>query len=243
MSTMRSRRRSESGIPPKLFFGLALIAVGVIFTLERSGIIEDAGEILSYWPVLLILAGLGKWVTPGSSSGRFSGGVLILIGSWLLAERLDWIDVSFWDWWPLALVLLGARMVWLAFTGPAPVAADSASTVNAVAVLGGSTRASSSPDFEGGDLIAFMGGCEIDLTRARITRSPAVIDAFAFWGGVEIRVPESWEVVVKGIPLLGGYEDSTRPRKADDEDALMGEPRQQLVVKGFAIMGGVDVKN
>ena len=103
METMHSRRRNESGIPPKLFFGLALIAVGVIFTLERSGVIEDAGQILSYWPVLLILAGLGKWMTPGSSSGRFSGAILILIGSWLLAERLDWIHISFWDWWPLVL--------------------------------------------------------------------------------------------------------------------------------------------
>lgn len=241
MSTMRNRRRSETGIPPKLFFGLALIAVGVVFTLERSGIIEDAGEILSYWPALLVVAGLGKLMVPGSSSGRFSGGILVLIGSWLLAERLGLVHISFWDWWPLALVALGARMVWVAFQGPPPAAADSASTVNAVAVLGGSTRASSSPDFRGGDLIAFMGGCEVDLTQAQIVDSPAVIDALAFWGGVEIRVPETWDVTVKGIPLLGGYEDNTRQRARDDDPS--GEPRPQLVVKGFAIMGGVDVKN
>ncbi len=87
-------------------------------------------------------------------------------------------------------------------------------------------------------MVAFMGGCEVDLRNARIQNGPAVIDAFAFWGGVEIRVPEEWVVTVEGIALLGAYEDSTRTL-AEEGDML----RQELVVKGLAIMGGVEIKN
>ncbi|MCP4562556.1 MAG: cell wall-active antibiotics response protein, partial [Bosea sp.] len=110
------------------------------------------------------------------------------------------------------------------------------------AILGGATRTSNSADFRGGDMVAFMGGCDINLRQARIAQSPAVIDAFAFWGGVEIKVPEQWSVSVRGVPLLGGYEDNTRPPLAEDELAA-DEPRQELIIKGFAIMGGVEIKN
>ena len=80
-----------------------------------------------------------------------------------------------------------------------------------------------------------MGGCEVDLRQASIMNGPAVIDAFALWGGVEIKVPKDWSVTVKGIPVIGAYEDSTEPPAVDTG--------QHLVVKGFAIMGGIEVTN
>jgi hypothetical protein len=109
--------------------------------------------------------------------------------------------------------------------------------VQAIAALGGATRRCNSADFRGGDLVAFMGGCEVDLRQAHIQGEAAVIEAFAFWGGIEIRVPEDWTVTVEGIALLGAYEDSTHTR----ESGVM--PRQELIVKGLAIMGGVEIKN
>ena len=79
-----------------------------------------------------------------------------------------------------------------------------------------------------------MGGCEIDLRHAKIAGSEAVFDAFAMWGGVEIKVPEDWAVENRGMGLLGGFVDSTR-RPA--------EPKGRLVLSGLAIMGGVEAKN
>ena len=227
-------------ITMRLICGLSLIFIGVVFTLDQMGWIDDAGDVLQFWPLILVAAGFGKLMWPGSSTSRVTGIILVVIGAWLLLEILDVVTVSFWDYWPLLLVAIGVRIAWRGLSGqPRPVASDSASTVNAVAVMGGVSRTSNSPDFRGGDMAAFMGGCEIDLRRARIASGPAVIDAFAFWGGVEIRVPEDWTVIVKGVPLLGGYEDNTRP----PDPEIQSGPRQELVVKGVAIMGGVEVKN
>ena len=103
-----------------------------------------------------------------------------------------------------------------------------------MAVLGGVNRGNNSRAFRGGDLTAVMGGCEIDLRQAAI-EGEAVIDVFAMWGGIEIRVPENWSVVGRVTPILGGYEDKTRPPR----DA----GTQRLIVRGMVIMGGVEIKN
>jgi hypothetical protein len=42
-------------------------------------------------------------------------------------------------------------------------------------------------------------------------------------------------VVSQGLPILGGFADTTRP--------LREGPKKRLVIKGFAIMGGVEIKN
>ena len=80
-----------------------------------------------------------------------------------------------------------------------------------------------------------MGGCEIDLRPSTIAEGPAVIECFALWGGIDLIVPEDWMVTGKVIPLMGGFEDNTKP--------ATGGPRKELIVRGLAIMGGVEVRN
>ena len=103
-----------------------------------------------------------------------------------------------------------------------------------MAVLAGVNRGNTSKTFRGGDLTAVFGGCQIDLRQAAI-ESEAVIDVFAMWGGIEIKVPENWSVSGRVTPILGGYEDKTR-RVPDGTN-------QRLLVRGLVIMGGVEIKN
>ena len=63
-----------------------------------------------------------------------------------------------------------------------------------MAVLGGGSRGNNSRSFQGGELTAVLGGCDIDLRQAAID-GEAVIDVFAICGGIEIRVPEDWTIV------------------------------------------------
>lgn len=220
---------------PRLVFGLVIISLGVVFTLDKLDIVEARG-ILEYWPVILILAGVGHLAQPGRASNRGWGIALLVLGGWYLAYNLGWVVHTPLQLWPVVLVVIGLGLVLKAVGGVkrrGAVRADS--VVRGVAILGGMERSSAAQDFQGGDLTAVMGGCELDLSQASIENSPAVIDAFAFWGGIDITVPEDWNVVADGWPILGGFEDNTSKRHAD--------PAKTLVVKGMAIMGGVDVNN
>ena len=58
---------------------------------------------------------------------------------------------------------------------------------------------------------------------------------FAWWGGIELVVPEDWHVVSEVTPVMGGVEDSTH--------FTGGEPATTLVVRGLVVMGGVEIRN
>ncbi len=81
--------------------------------------------------------------------------------------------------------------------------------------------------------VACWGGGEIDLRDARFAEPEVTIRAFAVMGGVNVIVPEDAEVDVRGIGIMGGFDDRASGRGAP------GAPR--IVVTGLAFWGGVGV--
>jgi predicted membrane protein len=218
-------------LTPRILLGLFLVVVGGLYTLDNLGVV-DARQVLRYWPVLLILVGVLKLQ---NVHRRGSGYLWICIGVWFLLDRLDVVHFRFRDIWPAFLVIAGGYLIirglWPRSRGNEP-AQVSSSTVDAFAFMSGTERVNNSQDFRGGELVAFMGGCEIDLRQAAIRENEAVIDVFAMMGGVELKVPQDWSVTSTVFPLMGACVDKTRPK---------GPPTQRLVVKGLVIMGGIEI--
>jgi predicted membrane protein len=223
---------------PRLFFGLGIVIIGMLFLLDNLNIV-DAHMYFHYWPVLLILVGIAYILQSGSLGARVWGGILVFAGFGMLFDRLGYFDFNVWNLWPLVLVFVGGNLVLKSLrrnqaSTSTPSASESESVVRGFAVMSGLVRSNASQNFQGGDLSAVMGGIEIDLRHASI-KEEAVLDVFAFWGGIEIRIPEDWTVVVKAIPFMGGIDDQTHAPKS--------ETRKRLVITGTAIMGGVEIKN
>lgn len=227
----RARRTANENPWARLVVGLAILAVGVIAWLDRLDRI-DAGDFLEWWALILIALGLAhlpqrRWVAAGI---YFVLGVIFLpplpfLPHFRLAELLGL--------WPLLITAGGLSLVRQALL---PAAKDLPGTgaFHAFAWMGGNVRTIAAEDFLGGDAVVVMGGCEIDLTNARITRE-AVIDLLAFWGGIEIRVPKNWVIENHVNVLLGGFGAHLKnPTEGDG-------PR--LVVRGSAIMGGIEIRN
>ena len=229
-------------LTPQLVIGLLVVALGVLFALENAGWAE-ADQLLRYWPLGLIIVGLVKIMTTSYIPGRLAGGAITALGLILLADSALGYDIDFWTYVPsLVLVFVGSMLVWQALSRGSARRSKSGDIddndyLNAVAVMGGVERASASQDFRGGELTAFMGGCEIDLTKASIRGEEAVIDMFVMWGGIELRVPEDWTLVVKGLPIMGAMIDKTRPPRPDEGR------EKRLLIRGMALMGGVEIKN
>ncbi len=217
---------------PKLILGLAVIAAGVLFTLDNLGL-ADADDFFIYWPVVLILVGTAQ-LFGGGRQQTVWGWILILAGVWFLLYNVGIVDLEPWIFfWPLILVLIGINLIMGALRRSVPT--DTDSVVTGFAFWSGIERQFATSDFRGGDLTAIMGGCDIDLRQAKIQGDPPTLHVFAFWGGIDIRVPEEWHVDWRVLPLMAGASDETI--------APASEQAPTLVVRGMAIMGGVAVKN
>ena len=224
-------------LSPHLIMGLLVILLGVIFLLGNLDFL-DSYQILRYWPVAIIVFGLYIVATAGELPGRFSGVLLALFGFLLLCNNLMYLRFHFWEFWPLLLVWVGFNLVWQSLQGRARTRGpdgDKSNTVSGFGILGGFNRTCYSSDFRGGELTAFMGGGEVDLRKASMESSEAVLTVNAFMGGFKIFVPSDWTVILKVFPLMGGAEDKTIPPQSG--------PTKNLIIRGIACMGGVEVHN
>jgi predicted membrane protein len=213
---------------------MCIIALGALFFLANIGIFHTR-QVLRFWPVVLIVIGVQKMLQPVSRRISGSAYIWLGLGVWLLLAELDLLHIHLGHIWPLILIVVGWRMLWrnarprLSDDDPA-----AQSYVNSFAIMGGFERTSSTSDFKGGDLTAFMGGGKVDLSQARIANSPATIDVFVMWGGIELVVPDDWIVTIQVLPIMGGFEDKTHPP---------ADGTQRLVINGVALMGGLGVKS
>lgn len=94
----------------RIVFGLMLLAVGLLFTLDNFGVV-DAGRLEHYWPLLLIAGGLPTLLVPKDAGESVWGVFMVSLGSFFLLRRFDVIDWRIRDVWPLFLVLAGATLI------------------------------------------------------------------------------------------------------------------------------------
>ncbi len=227
----RTRKTGHDNPWARLVFGLFILGVGVIAWLDHVHRLR-ASDYQAWWPLGLIALGLAqlpkrRWI---------AALVYILIGTAFL-PRLSFFPRFSLELviglWPLLISAAGATLI-MQVLRPAPKDASGSGAFKAFALMGGSGRTISSENFLGGDAVAVMGGHDINLTNAHIV-DEAVLDVLAFWGGIDIRVPRGWAVESHVTALLGGFSDRTVPPTAPDA------PR--LILRGSAIMGGIEVKH
>jgi predicted membrane protein len=220
-----------------LFFGLLVIALGVLFLLGNLGFV-NAHHVWLYWPVLLVIFGLVKLASAREVPSRVLGFLLAVFGALLLGHNFGYFYFSIWDFWPLLLVWVGFNIVWQSLYNKRSArdkTGDKSNTVSGIGILGGVNQSCHSRDFRGGDLTAFMGGGEVDLRKSDMESGEAVIAVNAFMGGFKIFVPEDWTVICKVVPFMGGVEDKTAHPQSGSE--------KNLVLKGFVCMGGLEIRN
>ncbi|HYN07510.1 MAG TPA: DUF5668 domain-containing protein [Vicinamibacterales bacterium] len=248
-------------ITPQAVLGLLIVVMGLLLTADNLGWADTEHFIWQYWPTILIAVGFAKLLQGRGSSGRVFGGILVLVGSAMVAERVFDLPIDVGDWWPMALVMLGIVIISRARGGPRVRAAQvppgqpgepnlatlespagatapmsplsNETTISEFAMWAGKQRRISSTAFRHADLTAIMGGIELDLRPAATANGEAVVDLFVMWGGVEIWVPPDWAVSNQVGLLMGGAED----KSSGTQDA-----RHRLIVRGFVLMGGIEIK-
>lgn len=222
----------------RVFWGLFLILIGVLFLFDRIGRLDFWDFIGRYWPLILVAAGLWNLIVNGFRDAA-GGLLLIIVGGLFMFDKLDILGRSPWQFiWPILIILLGVWVLLGIFqrrTG-AKFPGIKADDLDAFVMFSGLNRRIESQNFRGGKATAIMGGIELDFTQARLAEGRAAVELTAIMGGIDVRVPRNFRVEVEGHPFLGGIED-----KHAFEAGAGGD--QTLHIKASAVMGGIEIKN
>jgi hypothetical protein len=225
--------RAAVGSKVKLALGIFFTLAGLLLTLDNLDLF-DAGRVLRYWPVLLVVVGALMFREAGS---RGLAVVLMVAGTLLVIHNAHWLRFSFAVLWPLLLIGIGLVIVLRAFGIVVPTAlvlsGKLANGGNDWAVLDTRKAVLPANELSGRRLLAFMGGHQLVLTEPVTYDGPVVVEALAVWGGIDIRVPPGWEVIADVIPVMGGIEVKTTAARGG----------RQLIVRGAVVMAGMEIKN
>ncbi|MCU0286101.1 MAG: cell wall-active antibiotics response protein [Acidobacteria bacterium] len=252
--------RHASIFSTRLFIGLLIVAAGVILLLERMKVIEDI-HILEYWPIILILIGLGKLLRRdgGGYHGFFWGIIITAVGVLFLLNNLHYIQFGFKELWPIFIIIIGLEIIsgvlfrrrvmkkWHEMddkdkekmksgccAGFYTMDDGDSDFIHISAILGGGKYMFANQKLKGGNISTLMGGCEIDLRNAEMEGDSMIIETSCIMGGIEMKVPKHWEVVMQGTPVMGSMENKT---------ISPGNAVKKLFIRGSAVMGGVEIKN
>lgn len=239
----------------QMFIGAAVILAGILFLIDNLGWV-DLDMRVHFWPFVLMVVGASLLAqSPRRGGGAaFAGIFMLLFGAASLLKGLGLIYISWKVLFPIGIIGVGLMIVFRARRRGAASVTDVVAdihnpdrtsfldvsegesgerTLSLMAVLGGLQRKVTTQDFRGGELTSIMGGLDLDMRTASLNGT-AVVNVFALMGGISIKVPTDWTVELEGTPLLGGFDEKTMQPK---------DASKRLVVRGTAIMGGVEISN
>jgi predicted membrane protein len=239
----RTRRFSSA-----LLIGIVFLGWGVAILLHQLGLVSRV--VFDFWPLILVVFGLANLFEDGRGGRHVWGIVMLTCGLLLMGNELGLFRVR-WDMlWPVIIIAVGIVMIYQAmggglnFGGTLKQGFSKWTTkiedadIDAMAVFGGFKRKLTTKAFRGGRVMAMFGGYQLDLRNADIQDDQAILEATSVFGGGEIRVPETWNVVIEATGIFGGYSDDRHVL-----DSELPPNAKKLIVRGVALFGGVEVKN
>jgi predicted membrane protein len=237
--SIRIEARSKNKSKKRSILGLIFITVGAVLIAKKMDLIPaDVSRIIISWQMLLIGIGAFNILTNKNYS---SGLILISIGTFFILPKMFDIPFEVKEmFWPAIFVIIGVLMITVRNRHKGFSKTESSEhQIDMLTIMGGGNRKISSDKFMGGKVTSLFGGSEIDLTGAKLNQKECVIDVFTMFGGAEIAVPRNWEVQVDVTSVFGGFDDKRGPVEKDNND----NETSVLVIKGFTIFGGGEVKS
>jgi hypothetical protein len=229
----------NSGKEQRFILGSFILAIGVLTLIDKLNIFETR-DILQFWPLIFIFIGTVKLTKAYTTMDHIMGGGFVLVGAVMILNKLGITHFYIRDWWPLLIIMVGFLVIFKDQTSKTisnivgNTSEDSKKEkIEVVAIMSGHQGNIATQDFRGGSITAIMGGADLDLRNASIDKE-AVLNVFAVWGGISLKIPNDWSVVNNGVAIMGGIDDTSVPNM---------NANKRLIITGTVIMGGVEIKN
>ncbi len=248
---MEVKNKKDHNNSPKrqqniILISAILIIVGILALLKNTGILDhNTFRIIVSWQMFLIVWGIWTFI----NSKHMNGIILAGIGIFFLIPQItgsghDWLRI----YWPIVLIIIGIIFLFKLKnpfglfkhknrffesqnfgSGDGYVISDN--TFNSVhhIVL--------DPVFKGASIDNTFGGTILDLRRTSLEAPETYIDIDCTFGGIEIYVPENWNIIQNIDLNLSGVEDK-RIISSTNQDK-----EHKLIIQGDFVFSGLKIKN
>ncbi|MCF8368460.1 MAG: cell wall-active antibiotics response protein [Bacteroidales bacterium] len=225
-----------------LAIGILIILIGFVVLLHQMNMIPAwLDNILISWQMLLIVIGAYNLI---SVQSRIFGYILISVGGFFLLPEIFILPNNFQrNFWPLILIIVGLFILFKHGLRPNKIPDFNVSESDHVVIdefnlFSGSDKRLTIKGFRGGRITSIFGGSELDFTDCELSSDTNVLDVFYLFGGSAIRVPSDWNVVNKVTAILGGFSDKRKIQATNTN-----VPEKTLIIQGFVMFGGGEIKS
>ena len=220
-----------------ILWGIVLVAVGVILTLNAFGVANVDIFFDGWWTLFIIVPCVIGLFTDYDKSGHLIG---ICSGVFLLLCCQDGLNFDmFWKLLaPAIIVIIGVKMILGSIFDNRgeqvfkQIKENNTTVRSGAATFSGATFDYTGEIFEGAKLDAVFGGIKCDL-RGAVINGDCVINASAVFGGIDIYVPENLNVKVSSNSIFGGVSGKERRNNPSNHT---------LYLNVTCLFGGVEVK-
>ncbi|WP_299580971.1 LiaI-LiaF-like domain-containing protein [uncultured Sunxiuqinia sp.] len=223
------------------YFGVVLIAIGAFMILERIGLIPwSVLDVLISWQMLLVGIGIISWI-----GGNRTGGLILMVigGFFMLPEFIEVPQKLRRLYWPMILVAAGVLLLMRQNSSKGRLEEGTGDRdfdqFDDFVIFGGREIFINSQNLKGGRATSIFGGIDYDLRQSRLAPQGAFIDSLAIFGGCSIKVPLDWNVRNEVTTMFGAFTD----KRGDTFQHRQYDPSKTLVIRGFTIFGGFEVKH
>jgi predicted membrane protein len=233
---MESNRNAGRGI-----IGIVLILIGLAFVGRTLDFFPR--NIMHYifsWQMILIVLGV---IFVSTRDNKSTGYILLAIGLVFLIPEIWCIPSAYRKlFWPALLICVGVLIIFrstniIKFSDNSGNA-DGADYIDDISILGGGDKIITSNNFKGGRITSIFGGSKIDMINAQVAPGKNVIDMFCLFGGSTLIVPANWNIKLDVISIFGGFSDKRRIKSDTAKDV-----GKEIIIKGFVMFGGGELKN
>ena len=86
--------------------------------------------------------------------------------------------------------------------------------------------------------MSLFGGSEINLSNCKFADGDNILEVTFIFGGSTLIVPSDWKVETDVLAIFGGFGDKRRK-----DPNMVYDSSRTLIVKGFVLFGGGEIKN
>lgn len=232
----------------KNWVGIVLVILGALFLFDNYGLFWfNIHPFIFGWHTIFLIIGVVLIINHKNS---LVGYIFLGIGLIGTFRHTFFFNVDFHDFWPLILFALG---LWLILskrerqiihskfntTAGEQTSTESSvfDTIDEVCIFNSVNKTINSSNFRGGSITSIFGSVKLDLTTAKLAPGENNLEITNIFGGLKIRVPQGWKVLVNVSSIFGGFDDKRFGQIYTSEIS-----EGILVIKGATIFGGGDLK-